>query len=127
MISNSLRHCGLKRNYDACSTSEAAVFVDNKAKFGSLQLPATFVDYVSTEDCATLCSVVSLHGITEGEHPNSGETTRRRWTIPHASMAIPSYVDVLCYINNVRWLACARGEAGNLLLGVAALQKKLLH
>lgn len=126
MITNTLRHGGLKRNYDACSTTEAAVFVDNKAKFGSLQLPGTFVGYVSTEDCAAVCSAVLLHSITEVEHPNSGETTRRRWTNLLVSMAIPTHVDVLCYID-IRWFACTHAETGNLLQGAAALQKKLMH
>lgn len=74
-----------------------------------------------------VCSAVLLHGITEVEHPNSGETTRRRWTNLLVSMDIPTHVDVLCYIDNIRWFACIHGETGNLLPGAAALQKKLMH
>ncbi|KAH6939973.1 hypothetical protein HPB50_023003 [Hyalomma asiaticum] len=58
-IANSFRHGGFKRS-DACSTSEAAVSVDDKPEFGCLQLPGTFADYVSADDGVAVCRWITL-------------------------------------------------------------------
>ncbi|XP_037508387.1 tigger transposable element-derived protein 6 [Rhipicephalus sanguineus] len=63
-ITNSFRHCGFNRS-DFCSTSEAAVPVDDEPEFGSLQLLGTFTDYVGADDGVAVCSAVSLDDITK--------------------------------------------------------------
>ncbi|KAH6944353.1 hypothetical protein HPB50_002735 [Hyalomma asiaticum] len=74
MIPNSFRHCGFKRSH-SCSTSEAAVSVDDELKFGSLQLPGTFVDYGSADDSAAVCSAVFLDNIIKAVCPDSTDTS----------------------------------------------------
>ncbi|KAH7975759.1 hypothetical protein HPB52_004930 [Rhipicephalus sanguineus] len=80
-IANSFRHCGFNGS-GACSTSEAALPVDDEPEFGSLELPGSFADYVGADDDVAVCSEVSLDDIIETVRPDTaGELpTRKRWT-----------------------------------------------
>ncbi|KAH7951021.1 hypothetical protein HPB52_004271 [Rhipicephalus sanguineus] len=73
-IANSFRHCGFNRS-GACSTSEAAVPVDDEPEFGSLELPGSFVDYVGADDDVAVCSEVSLDDIIETVRPDTAGTS----------------------------------------------------
>ncbi|KAH7969710.1 hypothetical protein HPB52_021592 [Rhipicephalus sanguineus] len=73
-IANSFRHCGFNRS-GACSTSEAAVPVDDELEFGSLELPGSFADYVGADDDVTVCSEVSLDDIIETVRPDTAGTS----------------------------------------------------
>ncbi|KAH7981679.1 hypothetical protein HPB52_000704 [Rhipicephalus sanguineus] len=73
-IANSFRHCGFNRS-GACSTSEAAVPVDDEPEFGSLELPGSFADYVGADDDVAVCSEVSLDDIIETVHPDTAGTS----------------------------------------------------
>ncbi|KAH7961547.1 hypothetical protein HPB52_010231 [Rhipicephalus sanguineus] len=43
-----------------------------------------------------------------------------------ASVSVPTYADVLCYVDHIRRFACARDEIGDLLPDVAAIERKLM-
>ncbi|KAH7969963.1 hypothetical protein HPB52_023096 [Rhipicephalus sanguineus] len=73
-IANSFRHCGFNRS-GACSTSEAAVPVDDEPEFGSLELPGSFADYVGADDDVAVCSEVSLDDIIETVRPDTAGTS----------------------------------------------------
>nr|XP_037283857.1 eukaryotic translation initiation factor 3 subunit A-like [Rhipicephalus microplus] len=55
---------GFKRS-GACSTSEAAVPVDDEPEFGDLELPGSFADYVGADDDVAVCSAVLLDDIIQ--------------------------------------------------------------
>ncbi|KAH7976898.1 hypothetical protein HPB52_021475 [Rhipicephalus sanguineus] len=124
-IANSFRHCGFNR-CGACSTSEAAVPVDDEPEFGSLELPGSFADYVGADDNVAVCSEVSLDDIIETVRPDTAGTSDEEEMddAPEASASIPTYADVLCYVDHIRRFACARDEIGNLLPDVAAIERK---
>ncbi|KAH8041579.1 hypothetical protein HPB51_017024 [Rhipicephalus microplus] len=58
----------------ACSTSEAAVPVDDEPEFGNLELPGSFADYVGADDDVAVCSAVSLDDIIETACPDTAGT-----------------------------------------------------
>ncbi|KAH7935089.1 hypothetical protein HPB52_003693 [Rhipicephalus sanguineus] len=126
-IANSFRHCGFNRS-GACSTSEAAVPVDDEPEFGSLELPGSFADYVGADDDVAVCSEVSLDDIIETVRPDTAGTSDEEEMddAAEASASVPTYVDVLCYVNHIRRFACARDEIGDLLPDVAAIERKLM-
>ncbi|KAH6935144.1 hypothetical protein HPB50_003536 [Hyalomma asiaticum] len=127
-IANSFRHCGFKGS-DACSTSEAAVSVDDEPEFGCLQLPGTFSDYVSADNGVAVCSAVSLDNSIEAVCPESTDTSDEEEMddTGEASTSIPTYAKVLSYIDNIRRFACARDDVGDLLPDIAALERKLMR
>ncbi|KAH7986688.1 hypothetical protein HPB52_024800 [Rhipicephalus sanguineus] len=59
----------------ACSTSEAAVPVDDEPEFGNLELPGSFADYVGADDDVAVCSEVSLDDIIEIVRPDTAGTS----------------------------------------------------
>ncbi|KAH8037695.1 hypothetical protein HPB51_015740 [Rhipicephalus microplus] len=127
-IVNCFRHCGFNRS-GACSTSEAAVPVDDEPEFGNLELPGSFADYIGADDDVAVCSAVSLDDIIETVRPHTAGTSNEEEMddTAEASPSVPTYVDVLCYVDNIRRFACARDEIGDLLPDVAALERKLMH
>ncbi|KAH8019978.1 hypothetical protein HPB51_023794 [Rhipicephalus microplus] len=127
-IVNCFRHCGFNRS-GACSTSEAAVPVDDEPGFGNLQLPGSFADYVGADDDIAVCSAVSLDDIIETVRSYTAGTSDEEEMddTAEASASVTTYVDVLCYVDNIRRFACARDEIGDLLPDVAALERKLMH
>ncbi|KAH7968718.1 hypothetical protein HPB52_010803 [Rhipicephalus sanguineus] len=126
-IANSFRHCGFNRS-GACSTSEAALPVDDEPEFGSLELPGSFADYVGADDDVAVCSEVSLDDIIETVRPDTAGTSDEEEMddAAEASMSVPTYADVLCYVDHIRRFACARDEIGDLLPDVAAIERKLM-
>ncbi|KAH7943638.1 hypothetical protein HPB52_009642 [Rhipicephalus sanguineus] len=102
-IANSFRHCGFNRS-GACSTSEAAVPVDDEPEFGSLELPGSFADYVGADDDVAVCSEVSLDDIIETVRPNIAGTSDEEEMddAAEASASVPTYADVLCYVDHIR-------------------------
>ncbi|KAH8024227.1 hypothetical protein HPB51_022330 [Rhipicephalus microplus] len=127
-IVNCFRHCSFNRS-GACSTSEAAVPVDDKPEFGNLELPASFADYVGADDDVAVCSAVSLDDIIETVHPHTAGTSDEEEMddTAEATASVMTYADVLCYVNNIWRFACARDEIGDLLPDVAALKRRLMH
>ncbi|KAH7957703.1 hypothetical protein HPB52_021913 [Rhipicephalus sanguineus] len=127
-IANSFRHCGFNRS-GACSTSEAALPVDDEPEFGSLELPGSFADYVGADDDVAVCSEVSLDDIIETVRPDTAGTSDEEEMddAAEASVSVPTYADVLCYVDHIRRFACARDEIGDLLPDVAAIERKLMH
>ncbi|KAH7956335.1 hypothetical protein HPB52_008187 [Rhipicephalus sanguineus] len=127
-IANSFRHCGFNRS-GACSTSEAALPVDDEPEFGSLELPGSFADYVGADDDVAVCSEVSLDDIIETVRPDTAGTSDEEEMddAAEASVSIPTYADVLCYVDHIRRFACARDEIGDLLPDVAAIERKLMQ
>ncbi|KAH7934991.1 hypothetical protein HPB52_002567 [Rhipicephalus sanguineus] len=127
-IVNSFRHCGFNRS-GACSTSEAAVPVDDEPEFGSLELPGSFADYVGADDDVAVCSEVSLDDIIKTVRPAAAETSNEEEMddAAEASAPVPTYADVLCYVDHIRRFACARDEIGDLLPDVAAIERKLMR
>ncbi|KAH7961599.1 hypothetical protein HPB52_010717 [Rhipicephalus sanguineus] len=115
-IANSFRHCGFNRS-GACSTSEAAVPVDDEPEFGSLELPGSFADYVGADDDVAACSEVSLDDSIETVRPDTAGTSDEEEMddAAEASASVPTYADVLCYVDHIRRFACARDEIGDLL------------
>ncbi|KAH7946826.1 hypothetical protein HPB52_004900 [Rhipicephalus sanguineus] len=107
-IANSFGHCGFNRS-GACSTSEAAVPVDDEPEFGSLELPGPFVDYVGADD--------DLDDIIETVRPDTAGTSDEEEmdNAAEASASVPTSADVLCYVDHIRRFACARDEIGDLL------------
>ncbi|KAH7956067.1 hypothetical protein HPB52_005984 [Rhipicephalus sanguineus] len=126
-IANSFRHCGFNRS-GACSTSEAALPVDDEPEFGSLELPGSFADYVGADDDVAVCSEVSLDDIIETVRPDTAGTSDEEEMddAAEASVSVPTYADVLCYVDHIRRFACARDEIGDLLPDVAAIERKLM-
>lgn len=127
-IANSFRHCGFNRS-GACSTSEAALPVDDEPEFGSLELPGSFADYVGADDDVAVCSEVSLDDIIETVRPDTAGTSDEEEMddAAEASASVPTYADVLCYVDHIRRFACARDEIGDLLPDVAAIERKLMR
>ncbi|KAH8030886.1 hypothetical protein HPB51_012226 [Rhipicephalus microplus] len=127
-IVNCFRHCGFNRR-GACSTSEAAVPVDDEPEFGNLELPGSFADYIGADDNVAVCSAVSLDDIMETVRPDTAVTSEEEEMddTAEAGSSAPAYVDVLCYVDNIRRFACARDEIGDLLPDVTALERKLMH
>ncbi|KAH7952258.1 hypothetical protein HPB52_020928 [Rhipicephalus sanguineus] len=127
-IANSFRHCGFNRS-GACSTSEAALPVDDEPEFGSLELPGSFADYVGADDDVAVCSEVSLDDIIETVRPDTAGTSDEEEMddAAEASVSVPTYADVLCYVDHIRRFACARDEIGDLLPDVAAIERKLMR
>ncbi|KAL3209698.1 hypothetical protein MRX96_037858 [Rhipicephalus microplus] len=121
------RHCDFNRS-GACSTSEAAVPVDDEPEFGNLELPGSFADYVGADDVA-VCSAVSLDDIIETVRPDIAGTSddEEMNDTAEASASLPTYADVLCYVDNVWQFSCAHDEIGDLLPDVAAFERKLMH
>ncbi|KAH7961742.1 hypothetical protein HPB52_011858 [Rhipicephalus sanguineus] len=126
-IANSFRHCGFNRS-GACSTSEAALPVDDEPEFGSLELPGSFADYVGADDDVAVCSEASLDDIIETVRPDTAGTSDEEEMddAAEASVSVPTYADVLCYVDHIRRFACARDEIGDLLPDVAAIERKLM-
>ncbi|KAH7944623.1 hypothetical protein HPB52_022208 [Rhipicephalus sanguineus] len=113
-ITNSFRQCGFKGS-GACSTSEAAVPVDDEPEYGSLELPNYCLDAVSLDD------------IIETVHPDSAETSDEEMdNVAEASASVLTYADVLCYVDNIRRFACASDKIGDLLPDIAAFERKLM-
>ncbi|KAH7975829.1 hypothetical protein HPB52_005635 [Rhipicephalus sanguineus] len=102
-IANSFRHCGFSRS-GACSTSEAALPVDDEPEFGSLELPGSFADYVGADDDVAVCSEVSLDDIIETVRPDTAGTSDEEEMddAAEASVSVPTYADVLCYVDHIR-------------------------
>ncbi|KAH7934826.1 hypothetical protein HPB52_001010 [Rhipicephalus sanguineus] len=127
-IANPFRHCGFNRS-GACSTSEAAVPVVDEPEFGSLELPGSFADYVGADDDVAVCSEVSLDDIIETVRPDTAGTSDEEEMddAAEASASVPTYTDVLCYVDHIRRFACARDEISNLLPDVAAIERKLMR
>ncbi|KAH7955756.1 hypothetical protein HPB52_003740 [Rhipicephalus sanguineus] len=102
-IANSFRHCGFNRS-GACSTSEAALPVDDEPEFGSLELPGSFADYVGANDDVAVCSEVSLDDIIETVRPDTAGTSDEEEMddAAEASVSVPTYADVLCYVDHIR-------------------------
>ncbi|KAH8019881.1 hypothetical protein HPB51_022982 [Rhipicephalus microplus] len=73
-IVNCFRHCGFNRS-GACSTSEAAVPVDDEPEFGNLELPVSFADYVGANDDVAVCNAVSLDDIIDTLRPDTAGTS----------------------------------------------------
>ncbi|KAH7956629.1 hypothetical protein HPB52_011210 [Rhipicephalus sanguineus] len=121
-------HCGFNRS-GACSTSEAAVPVDDEPEFGSLELPGSFADYVGADDDVAVCSEVSLDDIIETVRPDTAGTSDEEEMddAAEASASVPTYADELCYVDHIRRFACARDEIGDLLPDVAAIERKLMR
>ncbi|XP_037290737.2 tigger transposable element-derived protein 4 [Rhipicephalus microplus] len=126
-IANSFRHCGFTRS-GGCF-SEAAVLDDDEPEFGRLELPGSFADYVGADDDVAVCSAVSLDDIIETVRPDSAETSDEEEMddTAEASASVPTYTDVLDYVDNIRRFACAYDEVGDLLQDVAALERKLMR
>ncbi|KAH7947734.1 hypothetical protein HPB52_015415 [Rhipicephalus sanguineus] len=108
--------------------SEAALPVDDEPEFGSLELPGSFADYVGADDDVAVCSEVSLDDIIETVRPDTARTSDEEEMddAAEASMSVPTYADVLCYVDHIRRFACARDEIGDLLPDVAAIERKLM-
>ncbi|KAH7983586.1 hypothetical protein HPB52_012991 [Rhipicephalus sanguineus] len=102
-IANSFRHCGFNRS-GACSTSEAALPVDDEPEFGSLELPGSFADYVGADDDVAVCSEVSLDDVIETVRPDTAGTSDEEEMddAAEASVSVPTYADVLCYVDHIR-------------------------
>ncbi|KAH8026336.1 hypothetical protein HPB51_020042 [Rhipicephalus microplus] len=105
-IVNCFRHCGINRS-GACSTSEAAVPVDDEPEFGNLELPGSFADYVGAAADVAVCSAVSLDDIIETVRPDTAGTSDEEEMDDTAevSASVPTYANVLCYIDNIRQFA----------------------
>ncbi|KAL3216227.1 hypothetical protein MRX96_006418 [Rhipicephalus microplus] len=110
-IANSFRHCGFTRS-GGCF-SEAAVLDDDEPEFGRLELPGSFADYVGADDDVAVCSAVSLDDIIETVRPDSAETSDEEEMddTAEASASVPTYTDVLDYVDNIRRFACAYDES----------------
>ncbi|KAH7969603.1 hypothetical protein HPB52_020140 [Rhipicephalus sanguineus] len=98
-------------------TREAALPVDDEPEFGSLELPGSFADYVGADDDVAVCSEVSLDDIIETVRPDTAGTSDEEEMddAAEASVSVPTYADVLCYVDHIRRFACARDEIGDLL------------
>ncbi|KAH6933549.1 hypothetical protein HPB50_016227 [Hyalomma asiaticum] len=109
--------------------SEAALPVDDEPEFGSLELPGSFADYVGADDDVAVCSEVSLDDIIETVRPDTAGTSDEEEMddAAEASVSVPTYADVLCYVDHIRRFACARDEIGDLLPDVAAIERKLMR
>ncbi|KAL3196530.1 hypothetical protein MRX96_045174 [Rhipicephalus microplus] len=96
-IVNCFRHCGFKRS-GACSTSEAAVPVDDEPEFGDLELPGSFADYVGADDDVAVCSAVLLDDIIQIVRPDTAGTSdaEEMDDTAESSATVPTYADVLC-------------------------------
>ncbi|KAH7961476.1 hypothetical protein HPB52_009319 [Rhipicephalus sanguineus] len=101
-IANFFRHCGFTRS-GGCF-SEAAVLDDDEPEFGHLELPGSFADYVGADDDVAVCSAVSLDDIIETVRPDSAETSDEEEMddTAEASASVPTYTDVLDYVDNIR-------------------------
>ncbi|KAH6939052.1 hypothetical protein HPB50_015694 [Hyalomma asiaticum] len=109
--------------------NEAALPVDDEPEFGSLELPGSFADYVGADDDVAVCSEVSLDDIIETVRPDTAGTSDEEEMddAAEASVSVPTYADVLCYVDHIRRFACARNEIGDLLPDVAAIERKLMR
>ncbi|KAH8034727.1 hypothetical protein HPB51_000821 [Rhipicephalus microplus] len=98
-------------------------------EFGNLELPGSFADYVGADDDFAVCSAVSLDDIIETVRPDTAGTFDKEEMddTAEASAYVPTYADVLCYVDNIRRFACAHDEISDLLPDVAALERKLMH
>ncbi|KAH6934882.1 hypothetical protein HPB50_001583 [Hyalomma asiaticum] len=98
-------------------------------EFGSLELPGSFADYVGADDDVAVCSEVSLDDIIETVRPDTAGTSAEEEMddAAEASVSVPTYADVLCYVDHIRRFACARDEIGDLLPDVAAIERKLMR
>ncbi|KAH6939573.1 hypothetical protein HPB50_019546 [Hyalomma asiaticum] len=92
-------------------------------------LPGTFADYVSADDGVAVCSAVLLDNIIEAVCPDSTDTSYEEEMddAGEASTSIPTYTEVLCYIDNIGQFACAHNEIGDLLPDIAAPKRKLMR
>ncbi|KAH6948862.1 hypothetical protein HPB50_026613 [Hyalomma asiaticum] len=108
---------------------EAALPVDDEPELGSLELPGSFADYVGADDDVAVCSEVSLDDIIETVRPDTAGTSDEEEMddAAEASVSVPTYADVLCYVDHIRRFACARDEIGDLLPDVAAIERKLMR
>ncbi|KAH7936110.1 hypothetical protein HPB52_018426 [Rhipicephalus sanguineus] len=94
-IANSFRHCGFNRT---------ALPVDDEPEFGSLELPGSFADYVGADDDVAVCSEVSLDDIIVTVRPDTAGTSDEEEMddAAEASVSVPTYADVLCYVDHIR-------------------------
>lgn len=71
----------------------------------------------------------SRETINEAVRPDSAETSDEEEMddTAEASASVPTYTDVLDYVDNIRRFACAYDEVGDLLQDVAALERKLMR
>ncbi|KAH7961221.1 hypothetical protein HPB52_005963 [Rhipicephalus sanguineus] len=90
--------------------------------------PGSFADYVGADDDVAVCSEVSLDDIIETVRPDTAGTSDEEEMddAAEASVSVPTYADVLCYVDHIRRFACARDEIGDLLPDVAAIERKLM-
>ncbi|KAH8034169.1 hypothetical protein HPB51_021559 [Rhipicephalus microplus] len=81
------------------------------------------------DDDVAVCSAVSLDDIIETVRPDTAGTSDEEEIddTTEASASVPTYADVLCYVDNIRRFACARDKIGDLLPDVAAIKRKLMH
>ncbi|KAH7936404.1 hypothetical protein HPB52_023109 [Rhipicephalus sanguineus] len=102
---------------DFKASNAAAVPVDDEPEFANLELPGSFADYVGADDDVAVCSEVSLDDIIETVRPDTAGTSDEEEMddAAEASASIPTYADVLCYVDHIRRFACARDEIGDLL------------
>lgn len=75
-----------------------------------------------------MCNAVLLDDIIEAVCPDAAENFDEEWT-DHAgepSMSSLTYADMLCYVDNIRWFACACDEISDLLPDITALERTLM-
>ncbi|KAH7938944.1 hypothetical protein HPB52_002828 [Rhipicephalus sanguineus] len=96
---------------------EAAVPVDDEPEFGSLELPGSFADYVGADDDVAVCSAVSLDDIIETVRPDTAGTSDEEEMddAAEASTSVPTYADVLCYVDHNRRFAASHASASPVL------------
>ncbi|KAH8027067.1 hypothetical protein HPB51_002012 [Rhipicephalus microplus] len=77
-------------------------------------------DYVGADDDVAVCSAVSLDDIIETVRPDSAETSDEEEMddTAEASASVPTYTDVLDYVDNIRRFACAYDEASQRYYGL---------
>lgn len=129
-IASSFRRCGFERSDEARCADEAVVSIDDEPDFDALRLPGTFADYVSADDGVAVCGPGSLDDVIEAVLPDCTETfgeEEEMDDVAGASASVPTYADVLCYVDNIRRFACAHDGVGDLLPVVAALERKLMR
>ncbi|KAH7973080.1 hypothetical protein HPB52_021077 [Rhipicephalus sanguineus] len=70
----------------------------------SLELPGSFADYVGADDDVAVCSEVSLDDIIETVRPDTAGTSDEEEMddAAEASVSVPTYADVLCYVDHIR-------------------------
>ncbi|KAH6937586.1 hypothetical protein HPB50_001866 [Hyalomma asiaticum] len=86
-------------------------------------------DYVSADDGVAVCSAVSLDNIIEAvcSEPTDASDEEEMDDAGEASTSVPTYAEVLSYIDNIRRFACARDDVGDLLPDIAALERTLMQ